>query len=1011
MASALSGWHRFFALRANAYYPFVSERQIGEFSQSSTAVSRRTSVATTWGPPFPTGHTIAQPFTTTRTTATTRTTTTRTFEQFEDATQGVDMEAAVPLPLPLPRRLQAQLAAGYYHYLNPYGSDLSGLKGRFEFGFFERFFLQANYYADREIYGSRWYLGAEAWVPIGRRQITPEQTTLTQRPERAATSAERAKQMPDFSNQLLSRVMRNPRIIWQRSGWIENVNRRTVRSSTSVARQQSTGTVIIANNLIFVDNNRGLLGNPGTWEQPAPTIQGGADLAVANLGTTGRVWTVWTQGGTGIVYNEDITALGSVHFTSSAIPIPAREGFVFGGNTGRPEVTGGFVIGDNITPVSVASITGYEITGGHGGFNAITFRDVARYSVSNVFIGPVGGDAIAVNQTNLTQSSQGSITRGAIVGPGQSGISFDFTGSGSHRASVSGISIDNVGNRAIASRTGDTSRFDFTLTNTAMSGIPAFPAYAVDIVSAENSRTVARILSNRFDGGSLRVDTFGSASAEVEATQNVFTNIPGAAMILFSGLSASATLVADNNEVTNSQSILQTTTATPLNSQVNVSLRRTQASNLTGDAILLNQFGGGSTNVELINNFIDNVAQSGIVATTLSGILNLNSSGNLFRNTGADAIVLDTTGSANQANVTMRNDVITDVQGTGVVANSTGFAGSTVDLLMEGVRVENTTGRGLDVQVTGSNTANIDLRFNRFANNTGEAIHATASNNGLLNIDSANNIVTNVGNDAVAISTTDNALATIRMQSDRIDQVQNRGVALDARDSSSLNTRLTGVAITNTNEQGIRSNVQDSAFLVVDLRGSRIEGTTLSALRATASGTSTGSILVDQGIYGDTGNANTFDIAYSDQHAHVTRIVNSLIRGSNQDGIHYTTADDVVGNIEIAGNNFEQQASRAIRMELRSSVANTATIRNNRIQSTGSAIAANTDNIKTILVAGNQFIDQTVPAVRMEREGGTLNLQGSSVGNNTFNQPFVPFLGVGGPFSDEGILINNVAYP
>ncbi|MGE9291719.1 MAG: inverse autotransporter beta domain-containing protein, partial [Puniceicoccales bacterium] len=399
----------FLDLRVNGYLPESTENKVDETSSTSTSTSSSTTSSTSYGSLYASGHNVYQPFTTTTTTNFQRTTTTQFFEQYERALKGFDGEAGILVPEKY-TLFPIRFYGGFYSFENPYGDDLTGPKARIEARPFSFLLLDASWYQDEELLGSNWFLGARASMTIGGGPTPPESS----KPLHDTTEGPKTEvynPYASFQSRLVERIPRNYQAVLTISPFLENLDRRQVSVSYYSTSSETTGQITIASRLIFVDGSRGSLTGAGTWQSPLSTIQGGADLAIANLGSSGQIWTVWTQGGVG-TYTEDITVTGSVHFTSSSLPITGRNGQTFGGTGDGPIVDGGFLFGslpaNAASPtIPVGSVQGYEITGGHSAasFAGITFVNVEVAKASYNRIDTIGGTGIEVINTGTTSTS------------------------------------------------------------------------------------------------------------------------------------------------------------------------------------------------------------------------------------------------------------------------------------------------------------------------------------------------------------------------------------------------------------------------------------------------------------------------------------------------------------------------------------------------------------------------------------------------------------------------------
>ncbi len=143
---------------------------------------------------------------------------------------------------------------------------------------------------------------------------------------------------------------------------------------------QTPGKLVLADDIVFV-NNGSPVGNgiqagdtstngaDGTAEKPFDTVTEGTGLAAQNSFGTSRLWSVYTQGGTGIDYNDNAITAGMTRFTSSYLPIVGVDGRTFGGNTDRPVLYGGILSFFGPTLI----VEGYDFRSGIEEFGVAVF--------------------------------------------------------------------------------------------------------------------------------------------------------------------------------------------------------------------------------------------------------------------------------------------------------------------------------------------------------------------------------------------------------------------------------------------------------------------------------------------------------------------------------------------------------------------------------------------------------------------------------------------------------------
>ena len=388
---------RYLEVRGNYYVPFDSSRKLAERSTSTrrftnTSSSSHLQTSPTYGPLSATENAIGQDVTLTTSLVTTRRTTTTTVRTitslFEEGMEGWDVEAAVLVP-GLDKYLDVTLLAGYYSFDNqPFGpqrggsGETEGWKLGLEVRPVPAVVLTGTWYEDEGLTGSDWVVGAGLQIPLGADWKDAFKSRRRHLIERMAEPVAR-------QNAAIKTALS-----------VDQDQKVTSKTRTAVVRRvvkQESQHINIAEDIVFVNNGaatnqgvqEGSATGDGTAESPVDTVQAGANLAVQQNITTGRVWTVYTQGG-GSTYVENVNILGSMNLVTSGRPIVSPfSGHTFG--TGeRPAVTGGFqgnagtFLPGTSTPTFVG-ISGFDITGGHATTgNGMTLTNSASWATTSL---------------------------------------------------------------------------------------------------------------------------------------------------------------------------------------------------------------------------------------------------------------------------------------------------------------------------------------------------------------------------------------------------------------------------------------------------------------------------------------------------------------------------------------------------------------------------------------------------------------------------------------------------
>lgn len=396
---------RYLELRGNYYLPLTDRELVQRTESVQTITTSQTqyktvgSASSTGGAPFATGNQIVQDYGTQTTYATTtsRTTTIRTVtELFEDGMEGWDAELAILIPR-LDKWMDVRLLAGYFSLDNqPFGpqgfgtGNVEGWKAGIEVRPVPALLLTAMWYEDQRFTGANWTVGVQFQIPLGREwkeAFRPRRRHLV---ERLAEPVRRQNDAIKVGNDL----------------------RKKEEKATTVARvtkvvNQSPGRVVLLDDVIFVNGGsdagngiqEGDVAGDGTAEHPVIEISDGAAIAENNNKLTGRVWNVYTQGGSSVFYSQEVQVNASANFVSSATIIKGPDGQSFG--TGdRPLLTERFSVRD----AASFSIKGYEIDASSEG-SALDLDNVRSGVVTDNIIFNGGGRGVDIAATNGGSSS------------------------------------------------------------------------------------------------------------------------------------------------------------------------------------------------------------------------------------------------------------------------------------------------------------------------------------------------------------------------------------------------------------------------------------------------------------------------------------------------------------------------------------------------------------------------------------------------------------------------------
>ncbi|WP_038169201.1 inverse autotransporter beta-barrel domain-containing protein [Verrucomicrobium sp. BvORR106] len=369
---------RYLEVRGNYYIP-LSDKQLAEQTRTREVLrnssSRDATSITGVDDPYATGHSVLQDvsYRTLRTTTTTTTTIERLFSRYEEGMEGWDAEVALLVP-GLDNYFDLRLIGGYYSFDNqPFGpqtggtGNVEGWKAGVEVRPVPAVILTGTWYEDARLTGSDWTAGVQLQLPFEAGDLgdgkgfwgrigdafKPRRRHLAERlaePVRRQNAAIKVANTVDVDTKASTSVKKVTKVV-----------------------SQGPGKVVLADDIVFVNNGEAVgngiqegsssqEGADGTAEKPFNNISDGATLAGDKSSSTSSLWSVYTQGGTGASYSDQVyVGVGSTRFISSFTPIQGLAGKQFGGDTARPIMEGGI----NAANVNTLVVTGYEIRDGY----------------------------------------------------------------------------------------------------------------------------------------------------------------------------------------------------------------------------------------------------------------------------------------------------------------------------------------------------------------------------------------------------------------------------------------------------------------------------------------------------------------------------------------------------------------------------------------------------------------------------------------------------------------------
>ncbi len=528
---------RYLEVRGNYYIPLSDKQLADEFRTTETRQSSRTSTANSVTPindPYASGNTITQDalFATTRTTTTSTTTIERLFRRYEEGMEGWDAEVALLVP-GLDKYFDLRVIGGYYSFDNqPFGpqtggtGNVEGWKAGLEVRPVPAVVLTGTWYEDDRLTGSDWTAGVQLQLPFEMGDLGDGKGFWG----RIGDSFKSRRR--HLAERMAQNVYRQNTAVKLAS----TVEQKKVSTSTNVQRvnrvvAQKQGQVILTDDIIFV-NNGGAVGNGiqegsalgeganGTAERPFDTLTEGSFAAGTNSNTLGRVWNVYTQGNTGLNYEESVKLVGSTNFISSANPLNGLNGYIFGGDTSRPVVDGGIRAED----VGFFGVTGYSFINGYdSGWWQNRGNGIKAENVTKVVVQDNTFDDM---RRGVVIETKGGIEASALV----SNNTFDDVNTGVklHTHGRSNLLVDVVDNRfsgdfdaGVDAASFWRSKLDLNVAGNTFAG--DVDDAGVKLSSEHRSKIIANIEDNRFFGD---YDNAG-IDIETEDRSKVFATIIG----------------------------------------------------------------------------------------------------------------------------------------------------------------------------------------------------------------------------------------------------------------------------------------------------------------------------------------------------------------------------------------------------------------------------------------------------------------------------------------------------
>ena len=825
---------RYLEFRGNYYIPLTDKKEVGTFStqQSFQTTSQQTSIV--GADPYATGNSILQNYSQITTQTTSTTTIERLFRRYEEGMEGWDLEFGVLIPW-VDRYMDAKVIAGYYAFDNqPFGpqpggtGNVEGWKAGFELRPVPALVVNSTWYEDERLTGSEWTLGVRAEFPFEAGDLGDGKNLWS----RAAEAFKPRRR--HLVERMAEPVRRQNAAVKLAQSTVEDKDemQSSVKKVTKVV-SQSQGQLVLADDVVFVNDGpavgngiqAGTVTGTGTAEQPVLTIQQGADIAGPRSTTTGRLWSVYSQGVATKAYVGDVFLSGSTNLISSGKPIAGLSGRSFG--TGpAPFLLGGIIAGLDPTgsPVSIGTlgVSGYVIAGGSTSTAGvittgvgIQIEDVRNILLdSNQFLAPASH---AVALTNAGTTATAFVAQNnSFFGSNGDDINIDtFDTSSVSLIALNNVHTESIGNGINIQTRDDSSAFLFA----SGSSFVRNEEDAISVMSLDISDLTAVISDNTMtesDLGGVLAEANGDSTMNLFVIGNTISKMVAAgidATTMFGNTSTlNVTILNNNISFTDGPGIAVG------NLGIASTMKATIAGNtvfgILHDGIYLGAASDALTDLTIAGNSITSTAGTGVTAL-MGGIgeVTLNISGNSIQLTANEGIYLEA--GVVKSTITVAGNSITSTAGAGVMALMGGIGEVTLNI--SGNSIQLTAYEGIYLNTGGTVKSTITVFGNSVSMAQDQGIHLDAEGNTETTIVVANNSLSSLGlsgdpdfGAGLSLHAFENAkIIDTSVSGNGISLATTHGVELLTEDSATIDVKVfNGNVITGSLADGINLNTQ-----------------------------------------------------------------------------------------------------------------------------------------------------------------------------------------------------------
>jgi hypothetical protein len=420
--------------RVNAYLPETGKKTSDQYA---TATSKTQEQGSYWYAPTGQGHLITQYGY--DVTSTYDVKTLQHYQISEQAMDGFDCEIGALLPIPGVNDIaDVKVFAGYYDYNAHYGDDIAGMKSRLEIKPMPSLYLDAAWFEDRELMGSKYTVGARISVPFDLANLSRGKNPFAGALEGFKPGTTKSP----FASRMTEMVVRDLHIRSDMSKAEEVVADRRILEKKQTSLDRKDFNLVLYSGVTFVDDDNRSGVEDGSWENPYRQINTGVQSAI---GTMVYVRDAAQQ------YYENVVLRNGLMLWGSGAPIYGQGDRFLGGIY---PVVNGMGTGPAITLANNVTVAGFQITQPEAPRPTVT-RKTRDSNVTGIY----GEDVTGVGVYN-----------NIISGNMESGIMLRSTAMPSLFATISGNRIEGMWYNGIEVSSRNTTEVDVTLANNIVTG-------------------------------------------------------------------------------------------------------------------------------------------------------------------------------------------------------------------------------------------------------------------------------------------------------------------------------------------------------------------------------------------------------------------------------------------------------------------------------------------------------------------------------------------------------------